>query len=322
MPSGKSQGSNRKSQASHSRAHAAPGGRSPSDETSAEGGEMIDGSNAECTTPHNSRPTQGKRKAQLHAAPRSVRKTLQVAAPSALMYSGNWSEGCGLDTSGKEHVKHAFLQVLMHHQVLRQDTPQEEEDFTALSVFQEISGNTTGSVAALVDLIADINKNVKFLELEIRRMLFPAERVWYVALVNTLEDAPSKLLVAPIKDGPHDLYNHAELTFFKALVESIATSRESVQAGVPVLSLMEALHLDDSGFSQAGPSQVTQSTGKPLTMYERQQVLSRLTRDKWLARSPDGRGGIIGPRTFMALRSWVQSLDVSQATREEWDRTL
>ncbi len=51
--------------------------------------------------------------------------------------------------------------------------------------------------------------------------MWQADRQWYVALVNTREDEPAKLLVAPAKDASlegRDLYTHAEVAFFRALV--------------------------------------------------------------------------------------------------------
>lgn len=278
-------------------------------------------SDAESDQPATQMGTQGKSKKRVHTA--TVAASTNSTAVSEA-YNRDWSANCGLDDSGKEHVKHAFMQIIMQYQILRQEEPQEEGDHTAMSVFQEISGNTSGMTATLVDFIADVNRNIKFLELEIRRMLFPAEQAWYVALVNTTEDSPSRSLVAPYKDPPADLYNHTELAFFRALVEAIATSDEAVQAGVPVMSTTAALHLSFSAASesQAGTSQGTQGSIRDLTKSERQDVLTRLTRDKWLARDPGERGGILGPRTLMALRPWVRSLDVSEETRQEWDRTL
>ena len=47
------------------------------------------------------------------------------------------------------------------------------------------------------------------------------DRLWYVALVNTREDDPARLLVAPAKDAcleGRDLYTHDEIAYFRALV--------------------------------------------------------------------------------------------------------
>jgi len=233
------------------------------------------------------------------------------------------------------HAKHAFIQIMMSKPSWRQDV-QRREDPTAVDVFRDIASSPHGGTAHFVDFLAEVNNDLAFFELEIKRTLFPADRQWYVALVNKKEDTPAKLLVAPVKDANvegRDLYTHAEITFFRALIEAMAASPTSDQAGVPTLSISDALHLDyDPSATQEptqedgtqGPTQGGGGANQLLPMADRKHLIGRLTLDGWLAKAPvEAAAGIIGPRSFMALGTWLLSLpDLSEETRQEWERTL
>lgn len=261
------------------------------------------------------------------AEPRSQPQTQkqQRASQGGSRSRGSWKAASNVAADLLPHVKRAFIQVFMARECLPQDAPApdatKQYDQWAKQVYQELSGAADDS--GFADFLADCNANLAMLEFQIRRILFPATNTWYVALVNLSADEPSKMLTHK--------YSIAEVAYFRSLVEAIAMSEDSGVDGVPHIKATEALNLDvdlPTGTEAAGMTQASQASQasqarRQLSMEAKQKALLQLTEAAWMARSPTRKGyGIIGPRTFMALGTWLMSMDLPEKTRAAWQKLM
>jgi hypothetical protein len=232
-----------------------------------------------------------------------------------------WGATSNVAAALQPHVKRAFIQAMMVHECLPQDAPLaggKAYDTWATKIYEELSGAPDST--RFTDFLADCNANLAILEFSIRRVLFPATNTWFVALVNDTADESSKMLTAK--------YSIAEVAYFRSLVETLAASEECDIDGVPHIKATDALNLDvdlPTGTEAVGMTQASQASQarRQLSMDAKQSALGRLTEDGWMARSTTRKGfGIIGPRTFMALGSWLMGMDVPERTRDAWEKLV
>eukprot|EP00249_Psilotum_nudum_P005904 c19312_g1_i1 orf=390-1241(-) len=188
------------------------------------------------------------------------------------------------------HTHHAFIQALMSRGPLSEDD--------AKSMFRVLSGDGN-SDAGFPQFVADINKELDFVQMELRASRNQYNGVAYYGVVNRLANEQAKM-------GTR--YSHAQIAFFKAMLEAIVSD----PTGKGQISSMHALNLRlDSQNEQhlsAAPSQTLSNT-LHLTIAQKEKTLSELVNDKWMSRTEDGMVAL-GVRAFLELWSIFKNFDV------------
>eukprot|EP00249_Psilotum_nudum_P005905 c19312_g1_i2 orf=390-1013(-) len=119
------------------------------------------------------------------------------------------------------HTHHAFIQALMSRGPLSEDD--------AKSMFRVLSGDGN-SDAGFPQFVADINKELDFVQMELRASRNQYNGVAYYGVVNRLANEQAKM-------GTR--YSHAQIAFFKAMLEAIVSD----PTGKGQISSMHALNL-------------------------------------------------------------------------------
>ncbi|KAK9823728.1 hypothetical protein WJX72_004966 [[Myrmecia] bisecta] len=165
-------------------------------------------------------------------------------------------------------------------------------------------------------LVADINASLTLVQLQLRRLKFQLDDVWYVGLVNLVSDDVSKQAGTQL--------THEQLNFYRTIIEAIALLPDA-EEGKGEISSTQILNLSPGSqatqASQAEGSQ--QAVGKKLTMAQKQETLLQLVKEGWLWHMP-GRAGYysIGVRTFLEMPEYLMALELPDETRAAWEKFL
>ncbi|KAI7839617.1 hypothetical protein COHA_006617 [Chlorella ohadii] len=216
---------------------------------------------------------------------------------------------------GEMHTayRHCFLQAMMARQYLK------ESD--AKDLYRQITG--AANDASYFHFVADVNQQLQFAQLELRRVKYLGDGEYYLGFVNREADEPSKRSVKyrGAKDGKPDTRITA---YFKALLETIATSA-SAEQGLGYVNTRDALNISLAAAAAATQGEDEEAVAlrqqaeeiRKLGMKERETALGQLTMDGWLAHMP-GKAGCytLGPRSFLELGQYICGLDLPPATAQ------
>uniref|UniRef100_A0A0D9XWI4 Non-structural maintenance of chromosomes element 1 homolog n=1 Tax=Leersia perrieri TaxID=77586 RepID=A0A0D9XWI4_9ORYZ len=190
---------------------------------------------------------------------------------------------------------HTLLQALLSR------GPQSERDFHAL--FAAISGgkNPATNQQLFNDVLLKINKELSYLQFELRACMNQYDGTVYYGVVNNIADEESKL---------GSKYSVPQIAFYKGLLEAIV--HEAGNDGS--ITNIDALNTRiESQVVIADSSQDTQSrlptSITNFSLSQKEKTLNELIQDRWLSYTPTGKIGL-GIRSFLDLRSWFRSNDI------------
>ncbi|XP_057953750.1 uncharacterized protein LOC131148023 isoform X2 [Malania oleifera] len=165
-----------------------------------------------------------------------------------------------------------------HHTLIQSSLsrgPLKEQDFHR--IFEGLTGKSPGTHQQLFsDYLFKINKELAYLQFELRGCRNQYDGKIYYGVVNNVADEQSKLGTK---------YTVPQITFYRSVVLSGMSSQ-----------------------SQGGPVDVPPAL-KNFSVSQKEKTLDELVRDCWLCSTPDGNIGL-GVRSFLDLRSWFHNNDV------------
>ncbi|KAK8601511.1 hypothetical protein V6N12_051341 [Hibiscus sabdariffa] len=175
-----------------------------------------------------------------------------------------------------------------HHtliQTLLERGPLLEKDFH--SIFTAITGQNPGThQGKFNDYLLKINRELSYLQLDLRACRDPYDGRVYYGVVNNVSDEQSKLGTK---------YSVPQIAFFKAIVEAIA---QDVTA-VGCICNMDALNikLENQVLNNSGSQSQDGSLGIPaafrnFTMSQKEKTIDQLVIDKWLCYTEDDNIGV------------------------------
>ncbi|XP_021720643.1 non-structural maintenance of chromosomes element 1 homolog [Chenopodium quinoa] len=187
-----------------------------------------------------------------------------------------------------------------HHtliQSLLSRGPLKAEEFN--KIFEGVTGRNPGSNDKLFnDYLLKINKELSFVQFELRACRNQYDGTVYYGVVNNTEDEQSKL---------GSKYSVPQIAFYKGIIEAIAQDA----AGQGCITNIDALHirLDSQIPGGSQPQSESQLQDVPpalrnFSMSQKEKALEELVHDGWLS-NVDGNIGL-GIRSFLDLRSWFR----------------
>lgn len=189
---------------------------------------------------------------------------------------------------------HTLLQALLHR------GPLSERDFHA--VFAGVSGKNPATHQQLFnDTLLKINKDLAYLQFELRACMNQYDGMVYYGVVNNIADEESKLGTK---------YSVPQIAFYKGLLEAIVqeAGNDGSITSIDALNVRldnQVAVLDGSQDSQSRlPSSI-----KNFSMSQKEKTLDELIRDRWLSYTATGKIGL-GTRSFLDLRSWFRGNDI------------
>ncbi|KAJ4834858.1 hypothetical protein Tsubulata_012964 [Turnera subulata] len=193
--------------------------------------------------------------------------------------------------TGKGH--HTLIQALMAR------GPLTEADF--LKIFADVTKNPGASSRDLYNFLLKINKELSYVQMEMRGCRDQNDGVVCFGLVNTVSDEHSKLGTC---------YSVPQLALFKGVVEAIAL--EATGSGCistfDVLNIRLETQTGMGSQSQDGLSEVPPAL-RNFSMSQKEKTIDELVRDKWLFRASNGDIAL-GVRSYLDLRSWLHGLGI------------
>ncbi|KAF5201644.1 Non-structural maintenance of chromosomes element 1-like protein [Thalictrum thalictroides] len=192
-----------------------------------------------------------------------------------------------------------------HHtliQALLSRGPLAEKDFNF--IFEGVSGkNPANNKKLLNDQLLKINKELAFVQFELRGCRNQYDGKIYYGIVNNIADEQAKF-------GTQ--YSVPQIAFYKAVIEAIVQD-ETAQGSISNtdalnVSLEHQVQNGLSSQSQAGSSVIPMAF-KNFSKTQKEKTLNELVRDRWLCSTSDGNVGL-GVRSFLDLRSWFHNNDV------------
>ncbi|XP_072991624.1 uncharacterized protein [Typha latifolia] len=189
---------------------------------------------------------------------------------------------------------HALIQALLSR------GPLKEEEFYA--VFTGVSGKNPVTYRSLLnDVLLKINKELAYLQFELRACRDQYDGEVYYGVVNNVADEQSKLGTK---------YSVPQIAFYKGVIEAIVqdAANEGCVTNIEALNI----HLENQVLSGQG-SQDSQSHIPPafrnFSMTQKEKTLNDLIRDRLLSHTSSGKIGL-GIRSFFDLRSWFRTNDI------------
>lgn len=145
------------------------------------------------------------------------------------------------------------------------------------------------------DCLLQINKELDFVQFELRACMNQYDGDIYYGVVNNISDEQSKLGTK---------YSVPQIVFYKAIIEAIIQDGKNQGC----ITIFEALNIRLENQVQDGqPLQDNEShipaAFKNFTISQKEKTLSELIHDRWLSSVSDGKIGL-GVRSFLDLRSW------------------
>ncbi|MCO5594674.1 hypothetical protein L7F22_048707 [Adiantum nelumboides] len=183
---------------------------------------------------------------------------------------------------------HTFIQALMSRGPLSENH--------ASNMLRELGGGENGG--ELSQFISTINKEMGFLQLEVRAGRNQYDGKLYYGLVNKLGNEQSKL-------GTR--YSHAQIAFFKAVLEAIVSesSMKGEISGIEALNL----RLEMQNEQQPPGETATQVAAMTLTLAQKEKTLEDLAHDRWLSLTTNGMVAL-GIRSFLELWNIFKNYEV------------
>ncbi|KAL5648290.1 hypothetical protein ACJX0J_039099, partial [Zea mays] len=217
------------------------------------------------------------------ALPRTRASATLYSSTSAAMAPPSWRQ---------RH--HTLLQALLSR------GPLAEPDFRAL--FTAVSDRDPATHQQLFnDTLLKINKDLAYLQFELRACINQYDGMVYYGVVNNIADEESKLGTK---------YSVPQIAFYKGLLEAIVqeAGNDGSITSIDALNVRldnQVAVLDGSQDSQSRlPSSI-----KNFSMSQKEKTLDELIRDRWLSYTATGKIGL-GTRSFLDLRSWFRGNDI------------
>ncbi|MED6159868.1 hypothetical protein PIB30_046159 [Stylosanthes scabra] len=191
---------------------------------------------------------------------------------------------------------HAVIQALLSR------GPLKENDLH--SMFKELTKKSAGADRKLFDgFILKINRELNFVNFELRACIDQYDGQIYYGVVNTVSDEQSKLGTK---------YTIPQIAFYKALIEVMA--QDAMASGIVSSIAALNLQLESQVPIVIDPqSQGTQSSIPPalrnFTKVDKEKALDDLVRDQWLRVTEDGHIKL-GVKSFLDLRSWFRNNEI------------
>uniref|UniRef100_A0A7N0UR31 Non-structural maintenance of chromosomes element 1 homolog n=1 Tax=Kalanchoe fedtschenkoi TaxID=63787 RepID=A0A7N0UR31_KALFE len=150
------------------------------------------------------------------------------------------------------------------------------------------------------DVLLKINKELSYVQFELRGCRNQYDGEVYYGVVNNVADEQSKLGTK---------YTVPQIAFYKGVIEAIA--QDGTAQGC--ISSIDALNLRLESQMTATNSE-SQGAAVPaalkyFSISQKEKTLDEFVRDKWLCHTSDGNIGL-GVRSFLDLRSWFRGNDV------------
>ncbi|KAI3984206.1 hypothetical protein MKX01_011160, partial [Papaver californicum] len=191
---------------------------------------------------------------------------------------------------------HALIQTLLSR------GPLKEEEF--LSIFAIVSGKKQGTNnKEFSDYLLKINKELAFVQFELRGCRNQYDGEVYYGVVNSVADEQSKLGTK---------YTVPQIAFYKGIIEAVAqdTTASGCIMNIDALNIRldNQSGIESQSQSPSGTSAVPYAF-KNFTISQKDKTIDELVQDRWLCSIPDGKIGL-GVRSFLDLRSWFRSNDV------------
>ncbi|CAL5088581.1 unnamed protein product [Urochloa decumbens] len=189
---------------------------------------------------------------------------------------------------------HTLLQALLTR------GPLSERDFHAL--FTAVSGKNPATHQQLFnETLLNINKDLAYLQFELRACINQYDGMVYYGVVNNISDEESKLGTK---------YSVAQIAFYKGLLEAIVqeAGNDGSITSIDALNVRldnQVVIIDGSQDSQSRlPTSI-----KNFSFSQKEKTLEDLIQDRWLANTSTGKIGL-GTRSFLDLRSWFRGNDI------------
>ncbi|KAL8154087.1 hypothetical protein V2J09_011847 [Rumex salicifolius] len=196
---------------------------------------------------------------------------------------------------------HALIQALLTR------GPLVAEEFYEL--FEGVTGRKPGTRQAnLNEYLLKINKELSYVQFELRGCVNQYDGQLYYGVVNNVADEQSKLGTK---------YTGPQIAFFKGIIEALMQEG----GGQGTISNISALNirLENQVPTESQSQPQAQSQGdvvysvptafKNFTISQKEKALHELVVDRWLCCTPTGDIGL-GVRSFLDLRSWFRGNDV------------
>ncbi|KAK8941071.1 hypothetical protein KSP39_PZI010421 [Platanthera zijinensis] len=188
-----------------------------------------------------------------------------------------------------------------HHtliQALLSRGPLKEAEFHA--IFAGATGkNPVTHKQVFNDCLLQINKELDYVQFEVRACMNQYDGDIYYGVVNNVSDEQSKL-------GNH--YSVPQIMFYKAIIEAIIQDGTNQGCITSIEALNIHLENQDGQSLQDSQSRIP-AAFKNFTISQKEKTLSELIHDRWLSSTSDGKIGL-GVRSFLDLRSWFRNNDV------------
>lgn len=201
--------------------------------------------------------------------------------------------------------RYAFVQHLMKRGYIMEER--------AKVAFQRLTGSRDDD--AYRRMVADQNREMACLDLQIRTLKYPVDDERYVGFVNTHADEPSKL-------GTR--YTPQEREFFRMALETIALD-DRANEGVGSASSIQLLNAEVRPQTQATQQQRGDADGEQrlelakMTKVAKEATLRRLVADGWLKHGLGGGVYCLGVRAFLELGPQLLELpDLPEDTKAAW----
>ncbi|GMI97017.1 embryo defective 1379 [Hibiscus trionum] len=192
-----------------------------------------------------------------------------------------------------------------HHtliQSLLERGPLTEQEFH--SIFAAITDLNPGThQGKFNDYLLKINRELSYVQLDLRACRDPYDGRIYYGVVNNVSDEQSKLGTK---------YSVPQVAFFKAIVEAIAqdVTAEGCISNLDVLNIkLENQVLNSSGSQSQDGSHGIPAAFRNFTMSQKEKTLDQLVKDKWLCYTEDDNIGV-GVRSVLDLRGWFNNAGV------------
>jgi non-structural maintenance of chromosomes element 1 len=205
----------------------------------------------------------------------------------------------GIGSSGYTDANRAFLQAFLARSVLTLETA--KPIIAACSSFQERREILPQDVTVedLNDYIADANRRLSPLDLEIRSTFHQQTRERIYALVNTISDPLTQLATT---------YSADEIAFVKNLLDAMFDGQNNKgKREAMCISGIDAINVGRPQRRREnvdGDEQVTQHTAGILNGKDVETMLHKLLDEGWLEKSRAGFYSL-SPRALMELKGWL-----------------
>ncbi|KAI3894852.1 hypothetical protein MKX03_014958 [Papaver bracteatum] len=191
----------------------------------------------------------------------------------------------------------ALIQTLLSRGPLKED--EFHSIFAAVSGKKQASGSREGEFS---DYLLNINKELAFVQFELRGCRNQYDGEVYYGVVNIVADEQAKLGTK---------YTVPQIAFYKGIIEAIA--QDTTANGC--ITNIDALNIrleNQNGIGSQSPSDTSTVpyAFKNFTISQKDKTIDELVQDRWLCSIPDGKIGL-GVRSFLDLRSWFRSNDVT-----------